>query len=111
MNDDVPLTINYNKFLLEEKKQSILDFARIKLNDGDEFKVLKTMMTKCDINITHEFKNSVQISLKDIKHACEDLKLENIESLLDNLVQDSVKFLKKFADLYEINWSSIYKTV
>ena len=31
--EQVPLKINYSKFLLEEKKSVILDFAKIKLKD------------------------------------------------------------------------------
>ena len=46
MDETVPLVINFQKFLLEEKKQGILDFARTKLAfensegevvDSDEF--------------------------------------------------------------------------
>ena len=33
-DDSVPLTINYYKFLLEEKKQNILQLARVKLPEA-----------------------------------------------------------------------------
>ena len=53
---EVPLTINFNKFLFIEKRQFLLDFARVKLSkinksdlesvysDSLEYKVLKTMV-------------------------------------------------------------------
>jgi len=33
-DDSVPLCLNYNKFLLEEKKQNILQLARVKLPEA-----------------------------------------------------------------------------
>ena len=60
----MPLIINYDKLLFEDKKKTILDFARVKLadikleDDGDElvesvkYKVLKAIINFCDTNVT-----------------------------------------------------------
>jgi hypothetical protein len=54
----VPLTLNYYKFLLEEKKSNILQFSKAKLAEND-FKVFEAIVKKCDTNVNYEFKNSV----------------------------------------------------
>ena len=56
-DDSVPLTLNYYKFLLEEKKQNILQFAKVKLADQD-FAIFRAIITKCDSNVNYKFKNS-----------------------------------------------------
>ena len=85
-DDTVPLVINYQKFLLEEKKQAILDFAKAKLatigeegvKDSDQFLVFKIMVQFCDKNVNLHFRNSHKFDISTITMACEDngLKFE-----------------------------------
>lgn len=81
--DSVPLIINYDKFLFEEKRQIVLDFARIRLckfiNDGhlgdtDEYKMFEAVVQHCDVNVTcskDKFMNATKFSYKEISVACE----------------------------------------
>lgn len=106
VDDSVPLTINYYKFLLEEKKQNILQLARVKVEEA-QFLIFRDILDHCDQNITYEFKNSNQFSLKDIQSASPGVTEEDIEPL----ISDSCKFLKKFGDLYSINWENLQTIV
>mgnify|MGYP002396378832 CR=1 FL=1 len=47
--------------------------------------------------------------MSEIQLACESEGIKDPN--LDNLVSDPVKFLKKYGDMYSINWGEIYNVV
>ena len=104
MDETVPLVINFQKFLLEEKKQGILDFARTKLAlensegevvDSDEFEVLRVIINKCDTNVNLHFRNCGKFTQQQISLACKyegmkfekkkDKKEDQLETILGRL--------------------------
>lgn len=58
INTELPLVINYNRLFFEDKRQIILDFARIKLgkfkpgevkySDSARYKLFKAIVNFCD---------------------------------------------------------------
>lgn len=78
----MPLIINFDKFLFEEKKQMVLQFARIRLckfnNDGiadsPEYLMFKAIVENCDSNVTctkNNFHNVGKFAFPEILIACE----------------------------------------
>lgn len=55
-SQEVPLKINYYKFAIEDIKDVVLDFSRIKLgshgDDSIEYLVLEAIIRKCENNLT-----------------------------------------------------------
>jgi hypothetical protein len=45
-----PLRINTNKFLMEERRIAILDFAKVKIDNEDDFLIFKIMAER-NINV------------------------------------------------------------
>ena len=80
----VPLKINYDKILFEEKKQIILQFARIRLckftssggiTDSPEYLMFKAIVENCDRNITctkNQFYNIGKFNFSEVLIACEE---------------------------------------
>jgi len=134
----VPLVINYSKLLFEDKKQMVLDFARIKLSafktgdagvsDSQRFLVLQAIIEVCDSNVTcnkNSFINVGKFSFKEISVACESMSMIQSEaqllSCIDDLLTDpGVRFLKKVGQnektdklngIYSVNWEDIFRVV
>lgn len=79
----VPLIINYDKILFEEKKSIVLQFARIRLckfqNDGGlsdspEYLMFKSIVENCDRNVTctkNKFHNISKFNFAEVMIGCE----------------------------------------
>ena len=128
----MPLVINFHKFLLEEKKQAILDFARVKLArdgldgeviDSDEFQVFRVIATKCDTNVNLNFGKRGKFTQEKILMACksEGLKIEEkkdkkedkLEAILGRLSTNAQVFLDRTLIgeqyHYQVNWDHLFE--
>jgi hypothetical protein len=64
-DDSVPLTLNYNKFLLEEKKNSILLFARTYLSE-ENLEIFSEILATKDLQVSHDFQDSQQFAFEKV---------------------------------------------
>mmetsp|Transcript_2667 Transcript_2667/g.4486 ORF Transcript_2667/g.4486 Transcript_2667/m.4486 type:complete len:113 (-) Transcript_2667:662-1000(-) len=83
--ESTPLCINYPKFLFEDIRQSVVEFARVKLSqvspvskqllDSDEFRVFRAVVMSLDTEVTHSFQNVQAFTVQQIKVACESARI------------------------------------